>query len=245
MGVKDLTPIFYFNVNLTNIKMIDMKKIKIIVAFLTLTYNCYPQDYLPFDKIEQLVSDSSKTTFYPKLINRFNNFDSTLTINDYILIYYGFGFQENYNGYRDEPTTMYYSLFEKKEYNEILKKCDSVLNIAPVCIASNTYKGKVLKILSPNNMDYKRYFDRSFKLMDVLFNSGDGKSMNTAYKILFLSDEKRIMYGELNLGRYSEQALINHYDKLTVKKSKKFNKKNIYFDVFLPLSGLKKMMDEK
>lgn len=214
-----------------------MKKLRQILIILLLSNNGYSQDYPSFEEIEKLVSDSAQSTYYPKLIERFVSFDPTLSSGEYILIYYGFGFQENYNGYRQEPSHMYYSLFENKEYGKIIEKCDSVLKTVPVCLASNSYKGQALKLLYPDSSVYKLYFERYINLMDVLLKSGDGKSINTAYKILFLSDKRRIMYGVLELGRYTKQALINHYDELTVKKSKKFDKKKIYFDVLLPLTG--------
>lgn len=215
-----------------------MKKHLILLLFISLCINSFSQNYLPLNKIGEVISDSSNTTFYPKLIERFNNFDTTLTLNEYILIYYGYGFQENYYGYRKDPSVVYFSLFEKKKFDLILKMCDSTLKETPVCIASNFYKGQVLKEISPNTLEHKKYLERAFNLIDILLSSGDGKSIETAYKVLFLSDEKRVMYGNLDLEQYKSQSLINHYDELTVKKSKKFNQKKIYFDVWLPLNSL-------
>jgi len=214
-----------------------MKKAEMILIGLLIAFSSFSQNYYPLEQIEEIIKDSTSNRYYPTLMKRFNDFDSTLRADDYILIYYGFGYQENYNGYRKDPTSIYNQLFDNKEYELILTKCDSVLKEIPVCISSNLYKGKVLKILYPETVEYKKYMERSFSLMDVLFNSGDGKTINTAYKILFLSDEKRIMFGYLELQGYTKQALIDHYDELTVKKSKKFDKKKIYFDVYLPLMG--------
>lgn len=205
-----------------------------------LQINGFSQNYPSFDQLEETISDSSSSTFYPKLIKRFQNFDTTLTSNDYVLIYYGYGFQKGYSGYRDDPTTKYFSLLNENKFEEVLALCDSTLKETPVCIPSNLYMGKMLKQQNPNSDIAQKYIDRAHKLMEVLFQSGDGKSFATAYKTLFLSDEKRVMYGLLELGHYSSQALVEHYDVLTVKKSKKFKQKQIYFDVFLPLYAMRR-----
>ncbi len=218
-----------------------MRTILVILSAL-LWNNCLSQEYPSINEIEKSISDSSKNTFYPKLIDRFNNFDSTLTNIDFIFIYYGYGYHENYSGYREDPTTKYFALFNEKKFDEIMRLCDSTLTETPVCISSNLYKGKVLREQHPYSNDFKKYYERSFKLMDVLLNSGDGKSMETAYRVLFLNDEKRVMYGKLELSGYSQQALIKHYDMLTVKKSKKYKKKQIFFDVYLPLFGLSRQL---
>ena len=93
----------------------------------------------------------------------------------------------------------------------------------------------------PDSTAGGKYMKRTKKLMKVLLNSGDGLSPETAYRALFFYDE-RFVLSVLELGGYSKQALLNingnSYDELTVKKSKQFRKKKIYFDVSTLFAGM-------
>lgn len=211
------------------------------LAFFLWNLSVSAQEYPSFDEIEEKITDSTSHTYYPFLLERFNQLDTTLTFDEYILIYYGFGFQETYNGYRKDPIMEYFRMFNEGDYEGILKKCEEELQITPVCIASHFYKGKALEKLNPRDTAaYESPIIKSYILTDVLYYSGNGKTKESAFKVLFLADERRIMYGMLNLKGYNEQALIDHYDELTVEKSDKFDQTKIYFDVDLPLSGMMK-----
>lgn len=208
---------------------------------LILSFTAYSQNYPDLTKLENTVNDSTSEYYYPELLDKYLKFDTALTFDEYIIIYYGFGFQPGYNGYRKDPMMMLYNLYNKGEYSKVLQICDSVLKDVPVCISSNFYKGKIIKELYPDSVISDIYLKRSAFFIEVLYGSGDGKSIETAYKVLFLSDEKRIFMGNLDIKGYSKQRLVNHYDELTVVKSKKYKKKLIYFDVFLPLNGFSRL----
>ncbi len=216
-------------------------KCLLAITFLILSLTSFSQNYPDLTKLKETVNDSLSENYYPNLMKRYMEFDSSLTFDDYILIYYGFGLQPRYNGYRKDPMMTLYNLFNNGEYSKVLKICDSVLQDVPVCISSNFYKGKVIKELYPDSVVSNSYLTRSGSFINVLYGSGDGKSKETAYKILFLSDEKRILMGNLGINGYSMQRLTEHYDVLTVKKSSLYRKKLIYFDVYLPLNGFSRL----
>lgn len=48
------------------------------------------------DKVKKAVNDDKAPTAYKELLRRFNAFDSTLTLEDYRLLYYGFVFQKSF-----------------------------------------------------------------------------------------------------------------------------------------------------
>jgi hypothetical protein len=53
--------------------------------------------------VKKAVMDKSKPTYYPQLLKRFNAFDTTLSADEYRLIYFGYAFQDAYSGV--EPDT--------------------------------------------------------------------------------------------------------------------------------------------
>ena len=73
-------------------------KIFCIIFSVILMNLAYSQDemVINYDDIKSKIQDSKSANFYPKLLKRFNDFDSTLTNYEIALIYYGFSFQEDY-----------------------------------------------------------------------------------------------------------------------------------------------------
>ncbi|MBL7899139.1 MAG: DUF4919 domain-containing protein, partial [Crocinitomicaceae bacterium] len=84
----------------------------------------------------------------------------------------------------------------------------------------------------------KIYGKKYFGFLDVIYASGDGKSLETAYVVISVDDEYRIV-GDLGL-YVKQQVLINDCDLLIFEKKgqRKVRKKKIkelYFNVQMPL----------
>ncbi|MFL5787064.1 MAG: DUF4919 domain-containing protein, partial [Flavisolibacter sp.] len=77
--------------------------------------------------VQQAISDTSAATSYSKLMQRFNDFDTSLTNNDYRLIYYGFVFQKEYNGYAGLNKKDVFAALQKKDYKQAVQICDEIL----------------------------------------------------------------------------------------------------------------------
>src|SRR5262245_43327225 len=102
-----------------------MKCLLTICFFVLAGATMAQNDFKPInrDSVKLAVTDSTKDTYYPKLMERYNRFDTTLTVDDYRLIYYGFVFQDKYNGYANDKKRDIAELIGKRSYDKASEVC--------------------------------------------------------------------------------------------------------------------------
>ena len=208
---------------------------KIIITSLFLTVAFAAESQADFKKVERdvvekEVKDTAVDTFYPKLLNRFNSFDTSLTNDDYRLLYYGFVFQDNYAGDADEKKTEIRHALKNKDYTLAIKMCDTVLERCPVSLSANYNRAMALFLMNKEDLVYKKYGDRYKNLLDAIISSGDGITCETSFRTICVSDEYEVVYNYFEIETVSGQALSYPCDKLSVTPSRFFKAGDIYFD---------------
>lgn len=212
-----------------------MKK-TIFLSFLSLfIYTIYGQEV----KVDlDLIKKVAITEDYQSLMKRYQNNDTTLTLQDYTNLYYGQAFQKTYNGYSSHDSL------------SVLKK---ILNVQKDSLNIQRASSCINKILieSPfeiqlmltaaylaektNQPDKaKKWIYKYNMLIKTLLNSGIGKTHETAIMVIKVSDE----YAFTNaIGlQVTSQALVNKnnkaYDLLKVANNN-LGVTELYFDISL------------
>ena len=197
---------------------------------------------IDFDFINTKIKDSTSTFFYPLLINRFVKVDTTLTEKEYELIYYGNTYSEKYKPYStSEAEKKFFELYRQEKYKEAIPFGKEVLKENPINLKISFRMLVCFNVLG-DKITAKHYANRYFPLLNCIYNSGDGKSIQTAFVVLKVDDEYEILD---DLGLSSKgQALVGDTDVLTIDKKnqkvKKGEKKisSLYFNVTKPLDYL-------
>ncbi len=182
------------------------------------------------EKTKNAVADKNSSTSYEKLMERFSAFDTTLTGEEYRLIYYGYVYQPGFSAYPDEKKGEINTALRGKDYKKALGLAEFVLAKYPLSLAANYFKGFALFNLYPDKMDYIKYRDRFKFLTAAIISSGDGLTCETGFKTISVSDEYMIIYNYFNVEKFSGQALVGHCDKLNIEPSSGWANKEIYFD---------------
>jgi hypothetical protein len=182
------------------------------------------------DKVKKAISDNSAPTAYQKLLGRFNAFDTTLTLEDYRLLYYGYVFQDSYSSNPDEKKKEIGAAINAKNFDYASLLCDSVLSKYPISLAGNFYKGLALFRAHPDDSGYIKYRDRYRKLLDAIFSSGNGQTCETGFRVISVSDEYMIIYTDLKTKQFKGQSLVGHCDLLKIQPSDSWPNEQIYFD---------------
>jgi hypothetical protein len=195
---------------------------------------------IDFDSIKRETTDSNSIFFYPKLLQRYKNADSTLSFIDFQHLYYGSVFQPGYSPYADnEYIEKFYELYNNEKFEKALKAGEKAFRESPLNMPL-TFRLAVTHLAVGNKTQARRLADLYYKIMDVILSSGDGQSIQTAYVVISVADEYEII-AEHRL-QVKKQQLIGHTDVLTFdRKSQKNRKKKIktlYFDVTFPLKYL-------
>lgn len=149
-----------------------------------------PPDY---DLIENNVNNKDSQFYYPNLLSRFKTFDKTLTINDYHHLYYGFLFQKEYDPF--------YQFEKEKELNELLKdepkpeKIPEIISLINESLQSfpidltNLFYLSYLYDSTGNTEMAEKISDSIIALINVISQTGDGKSCETGIHVIMMDDE--------------------------------------------------------
>lgn len=223
--------------------------VKVILILGMVYFGCiraYAQQVLTvnFTEVEASITNATSPFYYPTLMERFQKFDSTLTAQDFHHIYYGNYFQLEYLPYStNESQKQLYNLLRTREFNEALIHGKLAFTQEPLNL-------KVLfgMYVCYSNLGETKLADNYlflyYGLLSALFNSGDGKSVETAFVVLSVDDEYE-MVASLNLRVKKQELVLGPTDVLHVEKNKSSKKKGpkykrMYFNVSLPFMFLNK-----
>jgi tetratricopeptide (TPR) repeat protein len=200
-----------------------------------------------FDEVKRITQDSSSSAYYPKLLNRLRELDTTLTLSDFKLLYYGNVFTDNYNPYDfgTKREDRFNELYKAGNLKEALAEGKQLFEEHPVNIRLLYRLMNCCEALNEMELGQK-FANCYFGLIYTILGSGNGNSIETAYVVTRVPDEYSIL-NHLHLNSI-KQALVGYTDVLTInqklqKKVKGKKKvKELYFNVQMPYQQLSKML---
>jgi len=222
-----------------------MIKVNILIIFLLFGYLVSSQDNgnvtrnfekINFKDIKTEVLAKNSNFNFENLFKRYQANDTTLDIVDYKYLYYGYTYTDMYEPYSsnsDEEEKINKLLGKKNtsitDYKTILKTTAKVFKENPfdldmIWITHISYS-KLRKEAEAKEWLYK--FD---KIIETVFKSGDGLSVETAMTVI----DTRHEYIILQIAGFEfggEQSLVSrHYDYLKINKNE-YGIEGLYFNV--------------
>ena len=202
-----------------------------------------------FDEVKKKVEDPQSAWYYPALLKRYQNFDSTLRKADYHCLYYGHVFQKDYSPYgNDDNEAKCVEQFRTAKYEQVIKFGEKALAQNPVNLKV-LYRVIVSYDRLNNRYMANRYARFYFPMIDCIMASGDGKSKKTAYVVTDASDEYEVL-NHLDLRSFRQQ-LDGDTDILTIDTTDqrpmigKEPIREMYFNVSKPMQQLSQSMKGK
>lgn len=192
----------------------------------------FAQEELTIDykEIKAEIENENAASFYPKLLNRFNEFDTSLSLREYALIYYGFSFQEDY--LKNQPDEKQLDiLLEENDFESLVVECKKILNKNPVSLSANDKMGYALFKLGKPEKEWGNYQTRYRQIRNAIVYSGDGLTPVSAFKVIYVSDEYHIMCDYFDIPAIHSQSLVGLCDRFVVEKSDHYQAGAIYFDI--------------
>ena len=221
-------------------------KVFTVIFLLIFSGICIAQEELNinFDEIKKKVENFNSETYYPKLIKRFNEFDTTLTLQENSLIYFGFSFQENY--LKNKPNEDQLKILsDNNEYEKLAIECQNILEKNPVSLEANNKMGFALFKLGKPETEWKKYQKRYRDLRKVIVLSGNGLSCETAFKVIYVSDEYNMIYDYFEIAKIRRQSFAELCDKFINEISEFYKAKEIYFDATRSLLRNEEIINKK
>jgi hypothetical protein len=189
-----------------------------------------------YGKVEKITRDPKHKLYYPNLYNRYRDNDTTLNVDDFYLLYYGYFFQDAYftgggaGAYKDSIK----AIGVKRDYsfNEraiIIRCCKNILKAEPFNIE---FIDRLFSTCREHGdtATSRLYLHKLEMLAQTVFSTGDGKTDSTGIHVLAFNDETAIvkLLGLTGTGIEPLIAKGCHY--ITLKPNYEYPD-GIYFDV--------------
>lgn len=188
-----------------------------------------------FDGIEKIIQVKDSPFYYPKIFERYKNLDTTLTVQDYRVLYFGYIFHKDYDPYGMPTQFDSLNLILQKptittnDYLDIIRIEKDILNEYPFNIRELSLLSKAYK--ETGQPELSEIVHSQFeKLTKAILSTGDGKTKETAMYVISNSHEYDIL-NFLGLTYDNNVSEIeNTYEYLKVKPNK-YKLEGIYFNI--------------
>lgn len=226
------------SVSVTSKKQI-MKKAIISVITVFITVSVFAQNPLfiapDYQGIKSVMNDSSSVFYYPRLMERYQNVDTTLNMEDFRVLYYGTLFTSTYSPYaRPEKNDTLTAILNTDtitadEFRTIIRLENNIVEKFPF----NLWDLSVLLFSYNKTGDTVQYNKTNFKLnmlARTILSTGDGKSEKTAWHVISVDHEYDLL-NLLGLRFGGEQMLTAGGCDYLKLKPNDFEIEGLYFDV--------------
>lgn len=210
----------------------------LFIIFLVLSQLTYSQETNfqkpDYKKIEKAIKSKKSDFYYPKLMDRYLNGDSTLTVEEKRHLYFGYSFQPEYAPYgRSAYNDSVKAIIQKQvldpvDYDLLLKYTDSLLAHNPLDLRALNNRMFVYNYKE----DEKGLMNNVIKMniiFDAILSTGDGTSQETAFYVIYPTHEYEVLR-MIGFSFAGQQSLIGNCDYLTVKWNN-YGLSGFYFDV--------------
>ena len=187
-----------------------------------------------FEKIKRNIKDKKSVYYYPILLQRMHQNDTTLTLDQYKHLYFGYIFQSDFDPYQRSP-----KMEELKKYNEKENLDDDdiqkAMKIANESLKIYPYDFRVLDFLmflnhEKGNSEIVNLLSFRYNmLLKSILSTGDGVSCDSAFHVTSTSHEYALM-DALQLESISQSLVGNKCDYQKFPPGK-YKIEGMYFDV--------------
>lgn len=220
--------------------------LSIFAIFVLNILNSEAYDFIPidYDEIQQAINDSSSQYFYPLLYERFENYDSTFTLEELRHLYYGYSFMEAYNPFivSDEIDSLQFYLskpyLSNNDFLQVIKFSEKHLKKYPFDTNVMSYLFQAYE--RTGNLEMRdKTTSKIFAIVDAIMSSGNGIDADSPLHVIFVPHEYLILE-IMELAFTGEQALADEYiDFLEVKPNDR-EIRGVYFDKQQSMKALRK-----
>lgn len=197
-----------------------------------------------YKKIEKNIAKKKSNLYYENLLNRFNAFDSTMTLEEKRHLYYGFSFQDAYSPYGDSDY--------KDSLDNVLGKDDhgisdlmKIVSFSDSILAENPFDLNSInfQLYALNELQQERIFNERLNqtriIIDAILSSGDGSSEENAFYVIEVAHEYFIL-DVIGFEFGGSQSLKGQCDYLTLQENE-LSLEGLYFNVSACMRSLNKM----
>lgn len=212
-----------------------MRKNLLILSFALISIMSYGQ-YKALD-LKAIKSFASSKT-YDEQLTRYLTNDTTLTVDEYVNLYYGQALRDDFRAYASHDSVRVLNNYLRKskdtiDFHKVIYYTTMILKDYPFDIERIFITGAVYDKIGFQD-SAAVWFNKYHKLISAILTSGDGLSEKTAFVVTQVADEYAVL--EAFRLQVTGQSLIikkkKHYDLMSVAPNAR-KIKQLYFNIDL------------
>lgn len=216
-----------------------MFRIGIIALFLLIFIELYSQEgnFTPplYEKMRLKIFDNASPFYYPKLFERYQFGDTSITDNEFYFLYYGYTFHPKYipfmeSRYQEKMISyMKKGILSEKDLREFIKLAELNLKDLPFDIRTLNILAYSYKQID-DSINYRAAEFKKNNIIKVIKSSGDGLTEKTAFHIIYRSHEYDFL-NELGLTYISSNDLSPGLCEYLLVQANETNIRGFYFNL--------------
>lgn len=196
-----------------------------------------------YEQIKKDINKKDSEFYYPELLRRFQEADTTLSLEQLRHFYYGTATRPEYNPYQFDLSKALNEALEQKDLQQAKSIIDRQLAKDPTNLKFYMQKMMVnIDLYGRESEEANNAFFQVYMLLSAILSSGDGKTKESAIYVINIADEYALMY------RFgvtpTSQSLVREngqsYDRMELTNNEK-GLKVLYFNVTIMEESLKKL----
>lgn len=213
----------------------------------------YSEYIIPdYEQIRKDCSGKAGELYYNKLAKRFAEYDTSLTLHELQAFYYGQAYLANYDPYMDYDELNEIRTIMRREttlpaLKKIIKLADAVISKNPAEPQAYYYKA-IAQAIARDEYGKEEKPDAKNKfnvLVDILFSTGNGVSVEKAMHVVNVDHEYLIMgINGFSMKRQSLSNIDGHSYDVFDLDSNEYNIDKLYFNVDLIIGAWGKIFRE-
>lgn len=216
-----------------------MKRLLFILALLALTCQMTtaqddptPPDY---KQIRSKIQNTKGPESYNELMRRYNQNDTTLLLDHYRTLYFGYTMREDYVPYQRSHLDLLDIRKRIVDTKGEKSVCSEAIPIAKRAIEDNPFDLVAISTLAfsydqlNDTTAYKLWNDKKISLLDAINSTGDGMEEKTAYHVIDLEHEYEMLM-KSGLIVESDSLCNENVEYLRVKQPNAEDIRGIYFN---------------
>jgi len=194
-----------------------------------------------FSEVKSTVASEKSPFYFPVLFKRYQDTDTTLSVEEYRYLYYGYTFQERYQPYKKlEAENIINELLLKDtlttaDFSAIYGHCLEILQWHPFSTRYHLTSAIACTQLGKTEEARKHYYKYD-RIISVILSSGDGATEQSAWSVILISDEYELI-NAIGFQRTGKQKLLSKSlcDFIYVSAND-YGLDGFYFDISRPFS---------
>lgn len=152
-----------------------------------------------YREIRASIQNAKGPNYYPQLMRRYLENDTTLTMEQYRALYYGFTLQEDFVPYQSERKNLLDVRRQLVNTNGSKKVCPEAIKISQEALDDNPFDLLAISTLSfaylqlNDTASYMLWTDKQNSLLDAIISSGDGEDEESAIHVTNLEHEYEVL----------------------------------------------------